>query len=106
VLAQQLQPSYLAIGAIFATQTKDMTGQIQGLDNLKQVLTLRPKSETEQTPVVAIGGITLELAQSVATLGVDSIAVVTAITQAQQSHNISPESMVAKLQAIAQNPKV
>ena len=106
VLAQQLQPSYLAIGAIFATQTKDMTGQIQGLDNLKQVLTLRPKSETEQTPVVAIGGITLELAQSVATLGVDSIAVVTAITQAQQSHNISPESMVARLQAIAQNPKV
>jgi hydroxymethylpyrimidine kinase/phosphomethylpyrimidine kinase/thiamine-phosphate diphosphorylase len=106
VLAQQLQPSYLAIGAIFATQTKDMTGQIQGLDNLKQVLTLRPKFETDQTPVVAIGGITLELAQSVATTGVDSIAVVTAITQAQQSHNISPESMVAKLQAIAQNPKV
>jgi hydroxymethylpyrimidine kinase/phosphomethylpyrimidine kinase/thiamine-phosphate diphosphorylase len=106
VLAQQLQPSYLAIGAIFATQTKDMTGQIQGLDNLKQVLTLRPKFETDQTPVVAIGGISLELAQSVATLGVDSIAVVTAITQAQQSHNISPESMVAKLQAIAQNPKV
>lgn len=106
VLAQQLQPSYLAIGAIFATQTKDMTGQIQGLDNLQQVLTLRPKSEIEHTPVVAIGGITLALAPSVAKTGVDSIAVVTAITQAQQTHNISPESMVAKLQAIAQNPVV
>lgn len=103
VFAQQLQPSYLAVGAIFATQTKDMTGQIQGLDNLKQVLTLRSNSESKQTPVVAIGGISLERAQSVVNLGVDSIAVVTAITNAQQSHNMSPESMVTRLQAIVQN---
>ena len=103
VLAQQLQPSYLAVGAIFATQTKDMTGQIQGLDNLKQVLTLRSNSESEQIPVVAIGGISLERAQPLVNLGVDSIAVVTAITNAQQSHNMSPESMVTRLQAIVQN---
>jgi len=78
LLAQQLKPSYLAIGAIFATKTKDMTGQIQGLDNLKQILTL-----AENIPVVAIGGINLERAPQVWQTGVDSLAVVTAITEAE-----------------------
>ncbi|KGJ97429.1 thiamine phosphate synthase [Colwellia psychrerythraea] len=100
LLAQQLQPSYLAIGAIFPTKTKDMTGQIQGLDNLRQVLALRPENE-QQTPVVAIGGITLERAAKVVETGVESIAVVTAITEAEKSHGISPEQAVAKIQAIA-----
>jgi len=97
LLAQQLQPSYLAIGAIFPTKTKDMTGQIQGLDNLRQVLALRPDSE-QKIPVVAIGGITLERAEKVVSTGVDSIAVVTAITEADKSHGISPEQAVDKLQ--------
>ena len=81
--AQQLQPSYLAIGAIFPTQTKDMTGQIQGLENLTQVLALRPEKKQHCIPVVAIGGINLERASEVLATGVESIAVVTAITQAE-----------------------
>ncbi|WP_178863713.1 thiamine phosphate synthase [Thiomicrorhabdus cannonii] len=79
VLSQQIKPSYLAIGAIFPTRTKDMTGQIQGVDNLRHLLTLR---DARNTPIVAIGGITLENADSVIATGVDSIAVVTAITEA------------------------
>ncbi len=101
LLAQQLQPSYLAIGAIFPTKTKDMTGQIQGLDNLRQVLSLRPENHEVQIPVVAIGGINLERAEQVAETGVESIAVVTAITEAEKSHGITPELAVVKLQAIA-----
>jgi len=100
LLAQQLQPSYLAIGAIFPTKTKDMTGQIQGLDNLRQVLTLRPENSDQQIPVVAIGGINLAHAAEVAATGVESIAVVTAITEAEDSYSISPEQVVDKLQAI------
>ncbi|WDE05234.1 thiamine phosphate synthase [Thalassomonas viridans] len=76
LLAQQLKPSYLAIGAIYDTQTKDMTGQIQGLENLSQLLTL-----ATDIPVVAIGGINLERAADVWQTGVDSLAVVTAITR-------------------------
>ena len=76
LLAQQLKPSYLAVGAIFPTKTKDMTGQIQGIDNLVQLLNL-----SNDIPVVAIGGINLERAQEVWRTGVDSIAVVTAITE-------------------------
>ncbi|QBG36457.1 thiamine phosphate synthase [Litorilituus sediminis] len=93
LLAQQLQPSYLAIGAIFPTSTKDMTGQIQGLDNLAQVLTLRPNDKAKQIPVVAIGGINLARAPLVAATGVESIAVVTSITHADD-----PEQAVAQLQ--------
>lgn len=76
VLAQQLKPSYLAIGAIFPTRTKDMSGQIQGLDNLKQILTLK-----SDIPIVGIGGLTLDNANEVIQTGVNSIAVVTAVTE-------------------------
>jgi len=78
ILAQQLKPSYLAIGAIFPTRTKDMTGQIQGLANLRHIL----NSKTN-IPVVAIGGITLKNVEDVWQTGVDSVAVVTAITEAK-----------------------
>ncbi len=79
LLAQQLQPSYLAVGAIFPTKTKDMTGQIQGISNLQQLMNL-----TNDIPVVAIGGINLQRAPQVWQTGVSGVAVVTAITQAQQ----------------------
>ncbi len=86
-LAEQLQPSYLAIGAIFPTKTKDMTGQIQGLNNLQQILAL----QTSDIPVVAIGGISLHRAPQVLQTGVQCIAVVTAITEAD-----NPEVAVKK----------
>ncbi|MCJ8319503.1 MAG: thiamine phosphate synthase [Colwellia sp.] len=95
LLAQQLKPSYLAIGAIFPTKTKDMTGQIQGIDNLSQILSL-----ATDIPVVAIGGINLARAASVWQTGVDSIAVVTAITEAQQ-----PEQAVEDFQCLITDDK-
>ena len=105
LLAQQLRPSYLAIGAIFPTKTKNMTGQIQGVDNLKQLLALRQQTSnitnirdnSNVIPVVAIGGINLERAQEVLATGVDSIAVVTAITEAK-----NPEKAVAQFIAYTQ----
>jgi len=80
LLAQQLQPSYLAIGAIFPTKTKNMTGQIQGVENLKQILQL-----ATDIPVVAIGGISHQRAERVWQTGVDSVAVVTAITESENA---------------------
>lgn len=79
LLAKQLQPSYLAIGAIFPTKTKDMTGQIQGLANLTQLLSL-----ASTIPVVAIGGINQQRLAQVWRTGVSAVAVVTAITEAKQ----------------------
>jgi hydroxymethylpyrimidine kinase/phosphomethylpyrimidine kinase/thiamine-phosphate diphosphorylase len=80
LLAQQLQPSYLAIGAIFPTKTKNMSGQIQGVENLQQLLKL-----ASNIPVVAIGGINHQRAERVWQTGVDSIAVVTAITESENA---------------------
>ncbi|TLM73925.1 thiamine phosphate synthase [Microbulbifer harenosus] len=75
--AYQYRPSYLAIGAIYATNTKDMSSQLQGPDKLARMAALLP-----DYPLVAIGGITLDRAQEVAASGVGSIAVVSAITGA------------------------
>jgi len=103
LLAKQLQPSYLAVGAIFPTKTKDMTGQIQGIDNLTQLLLLNSQTQATKLakdnntaiPVVAIGGISLNRAPQVLATGVDSIAVVTAITEAEQ-----PELVVEQLKQL------
>lgn len=71
-------PSYLALGAIFATGTKDMSGQLQGVEKLARMAALLP-----DYPLVAIGGIGLERAREVVATGVGSIAVVSAVTQAR-----------------------
>ena len=72
-----LNPSYLALGHIFPTPTKEMPSQPQGLANLASNRKL-----AGDTPTVAIGGIDLSVAEQVWQTGVDSIAVVRAITQA------------------------
>jgi hydroxymethylpyrimidine kinase/phosphomethylpyrimidine kinase/thiamine-phosphate diphosphorylase len=54
-----------------------MTGQIQGLKTLNDLVRLNIN-----IPMVAIGGINLKRAHAVAASGVGSIAVVTAITEA------------------------
>lgn len=74
--AHAWRPSYMAIGPIYATQTKDMRFGPQGLD----ALSLWRRSL--RYPLVAIGGIKLPLAAGVLAAGADSIAVITAITEA------------------------
>ncbi|WP_111977637.1 thiamine phosphate synthase [Algibacillus agarilyticus] len=73
----QYKPSYLAVGAIFPTRTKNMTGQIQGVDTLAKLVKINA-----DIPMVAIGGITLDNANDVAATKVGCIAVVTALTEA------------------------
>jgi thiamine-phosphate pyrophosphorylase len=61
---------YLAIGPIFATGSKQNPDPVIGLDRLRA---LRPLT---QKPLVAIGGITCELAPKVFQAGADSVAVI------------------------------
>lgn len=89
--AHQIAPSYIALGHIFPTQTKEMSSSPQGLTKLGRYVTLL----NEHYPLVAIGGINLTRAPAVAATGVGSIAVVTAITQAQD-----PGQTVASLHKI------
>ena len=75
--AKALQPSYIALGHIFPTKTKQMPSQPQGVARLAQYVPL-----AAPYPTVAIGGINAERLAAVAATGVKSIAVVTAITEA------------------------
>ncbi|WP_394135741.1 thiamine phosphate synthase [Aliivibrio fischeri] len=91
-----LNPSYLALGHIFPTPTKDMPSQPQGLANLAKNQQL-----AGDTPTVAIGGIDLSVANDVWQTGVDSIAVVRAITEAENT-----EQAIAKFNAIISKTRI
>lgn len=75
--AKALQPSYIALGHIFPTQTKIMPSQPQGLADLARLAATLPGVST-----VAIGGIGIDRVDDVLRCGVGGIAVVSAITKA------------------------
>lgn len=75
--ALQLRPSYVALGHVFATPTKQMPSLPQGLASIARQ---QRWCNAADIPSVAIGGISaLELA-SVHACGVDGVAVVRAVT--------------------------
>ncbi|MET6679661.1 thiamine phosphate synthase [Citrobacter amalonaticus] len=77
-VALTARPSYIALGHVFPTQTKQMPSAPQGLEQLARHIV-----RLNDYPTVAIGGISLEHAPAVLATGVGSIAVVSAITQAE-----------------------
>ncbi|MEQ4454193.1 thiamine phosphate synthase [Kosakonia sp. YIM B13605] len=76
-VALAARPSYIALGHVFPTQTKQMPSAPQGLEQLARHI-----ARLDDYPTVAIGGISLARAPEVLATGVGSIAVVSAITQA------------------------
>ena len=79
LLAHQYSPSYIALGHIFPTTTKQMPSAPQGLEKLKHYVALLQ----DHYPLVAIGGIDLTNLAKVKATGVGNIAVVRAITKAK-----------------------
>ncbi len=76
--ALAVRPSYIAIGPVFSTTTKVMRFAPQGLDallNWSQMLTY---------PLVAIGGITFEIAEDVISHGASGLAVVRDVIDSEQ----------------------
>ena len=65
--------SYLAIGPVFGTSTKNTGYDAVGLARVRQTAAA---AAARQIPVVAIGGITLENAASVIDAGASSVAVI------------------------------
>jgi len=74
LLAHQQQPSYIAMGAVYATTLKRMTTPPQGIARLKHYAAL-----LKDTPTVAIGGIDEARLPDVLQCGVGSVAVVRAL---------------------------
>lgn len=87
--AQGYRPSYLACGPIYPTTTKQMPWTPQGLPGL------RYWQRMHTTPLVAIGGIDEVRLPGVARTGVSGIAMITAITKAD-----NPEQTAAAFQKI------
>jgi thiamine-phosphate pyrophosphorylase len=76
--AHACKPSYIALGAIYATATKLRPTAPQGLRRLKQYVRLM----SPHYPLVAIGGIDLSRIREVWAAGVDCAAVLRAIVDA------------------------
>lgn len=72
-IAQALREpvSYIAVGPVFGTRTKDTGYEAVGLDLVRAA-----RAAAGDTPVVAIGGITIDTAASVLAAGATSVAVI------------------------------
>ena len=75
-LAMATSADYIAVGPIFSTATKENPDPVVGLDFIRAARKLTRK------PLVAIGGITVQSAESVYRAGADSIAVVSDLLSA------------------------
>jgi thiamine-phosphate pyrophosphorylase len=76
--AESASADYLGVGAVYATSSKDVDDENQaiGLKRLEKV------AAAVDVPCVGIGGVTPENAADVVAAGADGVAVITAITQA------------------------
>jgi thiamine-phosphate pyrophosphorylase len=86
-------PDYVALGPIYETKLKAMKWAPQGLSRIETW-----KARIGRLPLVAIGGITPERADSVAAAGADSVAVITDFMTAQH-----PEARIELWLAWAQS---
>ena len=91
--AAKTTADYIAVGPIFATQTKENPDPVVGLELLRQARRLTDK------PIVAIGGITLERAAEVMAAGADSVSVISDILQAPE-----PAARAAQYLELLGNP--
>lgn len=76
--ALSFDPAYVALGPVYPTLLKKMPWQPQGLARLTNW-----KARIGHTPLVAIGGLTIDRLPGVFAAGADSAAVVTDLLQAE-----------------------
>jgi len=79
-IALRHKPDYVALGPIYETTLKKMRFAPQGYARISEW-----KQRIGKIPLVAIGGIKLEHAKDIFAAGADSIAVVSDVTQNQDS---------------------
>jgi thiamine-phosphate pyrophosphorylase len=76
VAAESEGADYIAVGSIYPTLSKE-TAKVVGLDRLSQI------RQVVTLPLVAIGGITKDNVREVMTAGASSVAIISAILQAE-----------------------
>ncbi len=83
---------YIAIGPVFATQTKENPDEIVGIEGVKRV-----RAAIGDFPLVAIGGITPENFRDVFRTGVDSLAVIKSVLFPPEKIEANMESLLSNL---------
>ena len=82
--ASALPVSYVAIGPVFATSSKENPDPVVGLEGVRRV-----REAVGGVPLVAVGGVTAERAPSVIAAGADSVAVIGALLDAADPAEIT-----------------
>ena len=82
-----IKPSYLALGPIYATTSKDMPWIPQGAEAVENWVKLLG----DDYPLVAIGGINIERAKRLKQTGVGSVAMISAITESRDYEKTTKE---------------
>ncbi len=90
VTAESEGADYIAVGSIYPTTSKE-TAKVIGLDGLRQI------RQAVSLPLVAIGGITQDNAAEVIAAGASSVAVISAILQAESPEEAARQ-IVARLE--------
>jgi len=84
VTAESEGADYIAVGSIYSTPSKE-TAKVIGLERLRQI------RQAVTLPLVAIGGITRDNGAEVMAAGADSVAVISAILQAEDIEKATQE---------------
>ena len=89
--AEAAGADYLGVGAVYTTGSKDVDDDEQaiGLQRIRDI------AAAVDIPVVGIGGITPDNAADVAAAGADGVAVITAITQADDPEQATDDLTAA-----------
>ena len=87
--AHAIKPSYLALGPIFSTTSKDMPWIPQGVKAVENWVNFFD----DLYPLVAIGGINVKRAKALKQTGVGSVAMISAITEAEDYEQVTQDLM-------------
>ncbi|MDD5038819.1 MAG: thiamine phosphate synthase [Dehalococcoidales bacterium] len=91
LLAEAEGADYIAVGSIYPTLSKTLTStpaKVIGLETLRQI------RQRTALPVVAIGGITKDNVAEVMAAGADSVAVISAVLQAESPEEAARQIIV------------
>ena len=86
--AVRTSATYIAVGPIYGTVTKDTGYSARGLDLVRRAVAAVRQSSGEGRPVVAIGGITLDRAPEVLAAGAASVAVISDLLRGDPAERV------------------
>lgn len=86
--ASRTSASYIAVGPVYATATKETGYSARGLELVRHAASVLGAAAGPVRPLVAIGGITLERAPAVLAAGAASVAIISDLLRGDPEHAV------------------